>query len=122
MPKLSYQIAERKHRRLVNSDVYSILANVPPGKVVTYGDIALALGCKGSSRAIGKILNMNPNPIVVPCHRVVMSDGHVGGYAYGKAKKIELLKQEGISFKGDMLSQFSECRLKLENILPRKEK
>ena len=73
------------------NDVYEVLVRIPEGRVTTYGDIARALGYPGASRAVGRILNMNPNPIVVPCHRVVMSNGRIGGYAFGKARKKKLL-------------------------------
>ena len=49
------------------------------GNVSTYGDLARTLGNPLASRMIGKILGKNPNPIRVPCHRIVMSDGKVGG-------------------------------------------
>jgi O-6-methylguanine DNA methyltransferase len=65
-----------KLQRLKASDVYHIVAQIPEGKVTTYGDIARALGHPGASRAIGRILNRNPNPITTPCHRVIKSDGN----------------------------------------------
>jgi methylated-DNA-[protein]-cysteine S-methyltransferase len=93
------------------SDVYSVLMRIPEGQVTTYGDIAKALGCPGASRAVGQILNRNPNPIVVPCHRVVMSDGKLGGYALGKARKKELLRKEGLRFAGDSTEEFAKRRI-----------
>jgi len=104
------------HRRLKAGDVYDILSRLPEGKVTTYGDIAQALGLPGASRAIGRILNKNPNPIIVPCHRVVMSDGNIGGYAFGKARKKELLKKEGLRFMGDCMHDFAECRADLAKL------
>lgn len=98
------------------SDVYDILVRIPEGMVTTYGDIAQALGHPGASRAIGRILNKNPNPVVVPCHRVVMSDGRIGGYAFGKARKKELLKKEGLRFMGDSTHDFAKCRVALEKL------
>ena len=62
-----------------DSDVYDLLLKIPAGKVSTYGDLAKALGNPSASREVGRILGRNPNPITVPCHRVVMSDGKVGG-------------------------------------------
>jgi methylated-DNA-[protein]-cysteine S-methyltransferase len=91
--------------------VYDVLMHVPTGKVTTYGDIANVLGQPGASRAIGRILNKNPNPIKVPCHRVVMSDGTIGGYAFGKTRKRELLENEGIYFDGDNVLDFKKCRV-----------
>jgi methylated-DNA-[protein]-cysteine S-methyltransferase len=80
-----------------NNDVYDLLLKIPAGKVSTYGDLARALGNPSASRAIGRILGENPNPIKVPCHRVVMSNGQIGGYAYGTARKRQLLEKEGVS-------------------------
>jgi methylated-DNA-[protein]-cysteine S-methyltransferase len=92
-------------------DVYDLLLKIPAGKVSTYGDLAKALGNPAASREIGRILGRNPNPITVPCHRVVMSDGKVGGYAYGSDKKIELLEEEGISLTGKIISNFKNVRV-----------
>jgi methylated-DNA-[protein]-cysteine S-methyltransferase len=94
-----------------DSDVYDLLLKIPAGKVSTYGDLAKALGNPSASRDIGRILGRNPNPITVPCHRVVMSDGKVGGYAYGSDKKIELLEEEGLSFTGEIISDFKKVRV-----------
>ena len=74
-------------------DVYDLLLKIPAGKVSTYGDLAKALGNPLASRQVGRILGRNPNPIKVPCHRVVMSDGKVGGYFYGIDRKKELLEK-----------------------------
>jgi methylated-DNA-[protein]-cysteine S-methyltransferase len=94
-----------------DNDVYELLLKIPAGKLSTYGDLAKALGKPSASRAIGRILAKNPNPIVVPCHRVVMSDGKLGGYAYGITRKRELLEKEGISFTDKIISNFDEVRV-----------
>ena len=94
-----------------DSDVYDLLLKIPAGKVSTYGDLAKALGNPSASREVGRILGRNPNPITVPCHRVVMSDGKVGGYANGSDKKRELLEEEGISFTGKIISNFKKVRV-----------
>lgn len=85
------------HKAIKDDDVYQLLLQIPEGKTTTYGDLATALGNPSASRLIGRILGRNPNPIRVPCHRVVKSDGTLGGYRGGIDKKIELLKKEGIS-------------------------
>ena len=97
-------------KSIKDSDVYDLLLQIPAGKVSTYGDLAKALGNPSSSRIIGRILGKNPNPIKVPCHRVVMSDGKVGGYFYGSDKKKELLEKEGISFTNGIVSNFKNVR------------
>jgi methylated-DNA-[protein]-cysteine S-methyltransferase len=94
-----------------NGDVYDLLLKIPEGKVSTYGDLARALGSPSASRAIGRILGENPNPIKVPCHRVVMSNGRVGGYAYGTAKKRQLLENEGVSFTNGIVRNFKNVRV-----------
>jgi len=98
------------------NDVYHIVAQVPVGKITTYGDIARALGHPGASRAIGRILNKNPNPITTPCHRVIKSDGKLGGYAFGKIRKKELLKKEGLCFIGDSAAEFANHRISLQQL------
>ena len=91
--------------------VYDALMHIPRGKITTYGDLASILGQPGASRAVGRILNKNPNPVRVPCHRVVMSNGTIGGYAFGKLRKRELLENEGIYFDGDNVLDFKKCRV-----------
>jgi methylated-DNA-[protein]-cysteine S-methyltransferase len=100
------------HNSHINSqDVYSLVANIPPGKVVTYGQLATLLGNSRAARGIGKVLNKNPRPVIVPCHRVVCSDGHIGGYMYGKKRKISLLIKEGIPIDNDVIKDFEKYRI-----------
>lgn len=98
------------------SQVYDIVAQIPEGKITTYGDIARALGHPHASRMVGRILNKNPNPIATPCHRVIKSDGNIGGYSFGKVMKKELLKKEGVYFIGDSVAQFAKCRISLQKL------
>lgn len=80
--------------------VYSACAMIPKGKVSTYSDIAKKIGSPKSARAVGNALNKNPrSKSRVPCHRVVRSDGSVGGYAHGRTRKISLLRREGIKIR-----------------------
>jgi methylated-DNA-[protein]-cysteine S-methyltransferase len=76
--------------------VYAKTKLVPRGRVTTYGQIAKAIGKPKSSRAVGNALNCNPYAPVVPCHRVVRSDGKIGGFAYGAKAKAGLLAKEGV--------------------------
>jgi methylated-DNA-[protein]-cysteine S-methyltransferase len=70
-----------------------------------------------ASRIIGRVLNKNPNPIAVPCHRVVMSTGQIGGYAFGKLMKKELLTKEGLRFAADdMVENFARHRVDLATL------
>ncbi len=70
--------------------------NVPVGKVISYGDLARAIGHKGAARAVGSAMKNNPYAPQVPCHRVIKSNGDVGNYLYGAEQKILLLLQEGV--------------------------
>lgn len=79
--------------------VYKKLLEVPKGKVTTYGDLAKAIGLKNGQRVIGRIMNKNPYPVIVPCHRVIKSDGKIGGYAWGEKVKAKMLSNEGIKIK-----------------------
>ena len=76
--------------------VYDIARKIPRGKVLTYSDIARLMGKPRAVRAVGHALGQNPHLVVMPCHRVVRSDGSIGGYAGGLKKKIALLKKEGV--------------------------
>ncbi len=71
-------------------------AEIPPGEVRPYGWIAREIGKPGAVRAVGSALNRNPIPVLIPCHRVVKSDGRVGQYAYGPTTKRALLAAEGL--------------------------
>jgi len=93
--------------------VYELLSNIPKGEVTTYGDIAQILKIPNGSRGIARILNKNPTPILIPCHRVVQSNGFLGGYAYGWHIKKELLKMEGIKISQDgFIENFERIRFK----------
>lgn len=92
--------------------VCDLVAKIPPGKVTTYGELARAVGRPGASRAIGQILNKNPNPIIVPCHRVVRSTGDIGGYAYGSKKKSKLLAKEGVKISKGKVLYFEKVNFK----------
>jgi len=69
---------------------------IKKGQVMTYAQVAKNIGCPGSARAVGNALNKNPYLVKIPCHRVVKSDGSIGGYARGVKAKEALLKSEGI--------------------------
>src|SRR3989338_4885046 len=91
-----------------NEKVYSKLKLIPEGKVTTYKEIAKAIGNPKAFRAAGNACNKNPEAPRVPCHRVVSSNGSIGGYAFGLKKKIALLKKEGIEFKNNKVIDFEE--------------
>ena len=77
------------------TDCYTLIKKIPKGKVTTYKIIAEKLR-KKSYRAVGQAVGANPKIPSTPCHRVVKTDGTIGGYALGIDKKIALLEKEGI--------------------------
>jgi len=82
----------------IQKKVFTVIRKIPRGKVVTYKGVAKAIGNPLASRAVGNALHRNPHPIQIPCHRVVKSDGTLGGYALGEEKKKQLLENEGVIF------------------------
>ena len=90
-----------------NERCYALLRKVPKGKVTTYKNIARALNYK-AYRAVGNAMNKNPHAPRVPCHRVVKSDGTLGGFSSGSAKKIKLLKKEGIEVRDKRIVNFEK--------------
>ncbi|MBI5398840.1 MGMT family protein [Candidatus Woesearchaeota archaeon] len=93
--------------KLFNERVYELLRRVPAGKVTTYAELAHALGTK-AYRAVGNAMNKNPYAPLVPCHRVVKSDGCIGGFALGCEKKIALLEKEGVYVKNGKIVGFDK--------------
>lgn len=69
---------------------------IPRGKVFTYSELACKTGSPKAARAVGTALARNPFPLVIPCHRVVRSDGSLGGFGGGLRMKKELLSREGV--------------------------
>ena len=85
-----------KNKKTFNSRCYEILRKVPRGKITTYKELAKAIGVSRGARAVGNAMNKNPYAPKVPCHRVIKSNGEIGGFAYGTKKKIEMLRKEGV--------------------------
>jgi methylated-DNA-[protein]-cysteine S-methyltransferase len=71
------------------------LARVPYGHTATYGELAARAGSPKAARAVGMVMNRNPIPIVLPCHRIVGASGSLVGYAGGLERKVALLELEG---------------------------
>ncbi len=88
--------------------IYRKLLEVPPGYVTTYGELAKAINLKNGQRVVGQIMKNNPFPFIVPCHRVVKSDGTVGGYAYGTERKKHMLIKEGLEINNDKILDFKK--------------
>ena len=77
--------------------VYKLVKKIPKGKVSTYKAISEVTGIH--PRVVGMILHRNPDPVSVPCYRIIRSDGSLGGYSRGIRKKIELLRKDGIEIR-----------------------
>ncbi|PKP54319.1 MAG: cysteine methyltransferase [Candidatus Altiarchaeales archaeon HGW-Altiarchaeales-3] len=92
--------------------VLRIIKQIPKGRVSTYGGVAGSLGDVRAARAVGNALNKNINLINIPCHRVVRSDGSVGGYKLGSAQKVELLTGEGLKIRENKILNFDEVLFK----------
>ncbi|MGB8003188.1 MAG: methylated-DNA--[protein]-cysteine S-methyltransferase [Gaiellaceae bacterium] len=78
-----------------NRRVLRELSRVPYGEVVTYGELAARSARPRAARAVGMVMNRNPLPIVLPCHRVIGANGKLTGYAGGLERKETLLRLEG---------------------------
>lgn len=83
--------------------VYEVVKTIPLGKVCTYGEIAKFLGFPRLSRQVGWALHQNPQPKIIPCHRVVFADGSLSpAFAFGGAnEQHKLLCEEGVTFKNN---------------------
>lgn len=87
-------------------EIYKILMKVPKGRITTYKELGRASG--HHQRAVGKLMNINPYAPRVPCHRVVMSDGSIGGFGGTVPKKIAILKKEGVMVKRGKIVDFEK--------------
>ena len=83
-----------------NERVYEVVRQVPRGRVASYGQIARLMGSPRSARYVGFALHANPEPGVIPCHRVVFKDGSLApGFAFGgPGEQRRLLEEEGVDF------------------------
>jgi len=86
--------------------VYALTRQIPKGKVATYGQLAELAGSPGAARAVGMCMKTNPFAPVVPCHRVLASDGRLTGYSAGEGvtTKRQMLLKEGVRFLGDRVN------------------
>jgi methylated-DNA-[protein]-cysteine S-methyltransferase len=76
--------------------VYKVVQKIPRGNFLTYKQVAERAGSPKAWRAVGNILNKNPDPKTIPCYRVIKSDRKTGGYRKGIKNKIALLRKEGL--------------------------
>jgi methylated-DNA-[protein]-cysteine S-methyltransferase len=96
-----------KQKKPFTESCYKLLKKIPKGKITTYKILANTLQTR-AYRAVGNIMNKNPFPIEVPCHRVVKTNSEVGGYVHGTKKKIKLLKEEGITIKNKKIQNINK--------------
>ena len=89
--------------------VLALLRRVPPGRVVTYGDLARLAGRPGAARAVGNIMREAPEP-GLPYHRVIAAGGRLGGYGGQEGLKQALLRQEGLPVGGGRVRGFARYR------------
>jgi O-6-methylguanine DNA methyltransferase len=99
---------KQKRKAVDRKRVYEVASQIPKGRVSTYGAIAAAAGRPNAARAVGRLMHVNPNPIIVPCHRVVSSDGTVGGYGKGCESKVRILVSEGVSVIDNRIIDFEK--------------
>jgi methylated-DNA-[protein]-cysteine S-methyltransferase len=79
--------------RVFRERVHAIVSQIPPGKTMTYSEVARLSGSPGAAQAVGQVLKKNFDPMI-PCHRVVRADGGIGGYNRGVDRKARLLSEE----------------------------
>ena len=94
-PQINFQLKPEGSK--FRQKVWKILSEIPYGETLTYGEIASQISPNMSAQAVGGAVGHNPISILIPCHRVLGSDGKLTGYAAGLDKKIELLKIENIT-------------------------
>ena len=88
------------------SQCYEALKKVPRGKVITYGGLAEMIGRPKAHRAVGSAMNKNPFAPKVPCHRVVKSNGDLGGFSIDIKVKIKRLQEEGVMVSNNKIIDF----------------
>ena len=91
-----FSFSYETHGTPFQEKVWQALRHIPYGETRSYKDIAIAFGQPTAARAVGLANHQNPLPIVIPCHRVIAADGHLGGYIGGQAFKAALLRMEAL--------------------------
>ena len=101
---------KKNKKEILREKLFMEVCKIPKGKTKTYKDIAIKL--KTSPRAVARILSSNQNPINIPCHRIVMSNGDIGGYTFrgksNKKMKVKLLKKEGVKIEKGKILHFRD--------------
>ena len=93
-------------------EVLSAIKKIPKGRVAAYKEVANTIGKPRAARAVGNALNKNPDAPKIPCHRVVKSDGSIGGYKGGVKEKIKLLRNESVKVRKNKVVDFDKVLYK----------
>jgi len=93
---------------------YKALVKVPIGKVTTYSGLAAMIGRPKAHRAVGTAMNKNPFAPEIPCHRVVKSNGDLGGFGGGSKLKIKRLHEEGVKVHNNKIVNFQSILYKMD--------
>lgn len=95
-----------------NDTVYDVVRQIPEGRVASYGQVARMVGRPRNARFVGYALHVNPEPGIIPCHRVVFADGSLApGFAFGgEDEQRRLLDAEGVLFLSDGRVNMERCR------------
>ena len=88
--------------------IYKKLLTVPHGKITTYNELSKSIGLENGQRLVGQIMKKNPFPVIIPCHRVIKSNGDIGGYLFGIDIKKNMLRKEGICIIKNKIDNFEE--------------
>ncbi len=94
------------------SQCYETLKKVPPGNVISYGGLAKMIGRPNAHRAVGSAMNKNPFAPIVPCHRLVKSNGELGGFSGDINLKIKRLQEEGVKVSNNKIVNFQSVLFK----------
>jgi O-6-methylguanine DNA methyltransferase len=93
---MMYMITSKKKDISFRDSVYDVVAAIPRGKVMSYGEVARRAGSPRAARAVGSLMNSDEDFHELPCHRVILASRHVGVYAGGPEAKAKLLRAEGV--------------------------
>lgn len=97
-PERAHGLALDLSGTVFQQSVWAELGRIPAGSAITYAELARRVGRPRAFRAVAQACGANPVGVLVPCHRVIASDGSIGGFGYGLARKRELLRREGLNF------------------------
>lgn len=102
MAEAIFQGSGRPYRLLARGTPFQLkvwwaLLTIPAGSVVSYGELGKQIGMARAARAVGRAVGANPVALLIPCHRVIRSDGQLGGYRWGVERKRALLLREGLT-------------------------